>query len=100
MKKNLLIISMMLVLALAVGGCATKGDLEKVQAQEMEIGARADQAAKDAEEAKAAANAATLKAEEAAARAENAIKAAEEREKMADEKMKAADALFQKSMKK
>ena len=35
MKKSLLVISMMLVLAIVVGGCATKGDLEKVQSQEM-----------------------------------------------------------------
>ncbi len=36
MKKSLLVISMMLVLAIALGGCATTGDLEKVQAQEMQ----------------------------------------------------------------
>ena len=85
MKKSLLVISMMLVLAITVGGCATKGDLEKVQSQEMLTGAKADQAAQDAQAAKAAADAATLKAEDAAARAENAVerwqKGAEERAK-------------------
>ena len=100
MKKSLLVISMMLVLAITVGGCATKGDLQKVQSQEMLTGAKADQAAKDAQAAKAAADAATIKAEAAAARAENAVKMAEEREKMAEEKAKKADAAFVKSMKK
>jgi len=100
MKKRLLVISMMLALAIAVGGCATKGDLEQVQAQEKLIGAKADQAAQDAQAAKAAADAAALKANEAAARAEEAVKRAEERERIADEKAKQADAVFQKSMKK
>src|SRR5512139_3424524 len=100
MKKSILVISTMLVLAIAVGGCATKRDLERVQSQEMLIGAKADQAAQDAQAAKAAADAATLKAEAAAARAENALKMAEERERIADEKAKKADAVFQHSMKK
>jgi len=100
MKKSLLVISMMLALAIAVGGCATKGDLEQVQAQEKLIGAKADQAAQDAQAAKAAADAAALKANEAAARAEEAVKRAEERERIADEKAKQADAVFKKSMKK
>jgi murein lipoprotein len=107
MKKSLLMISMMLVLAIAVGGCATKGDLARVETQEKLIGAKADQAAQDAQAAKAAADAATLKANEAAARAEDAVKRAEERERIADEKAriadekaKQADAVFQKSMKK
>ena len=114
MKKTLLVISVMLVLAMAVVGCATKGDLEKVQSQQMMTGAKADQAAQDAQAAKAAADAATLKAEAAAARAENALKMAEEREKIAaekekiaaekekvaEEKAKKADEMFQKSMKK
>jgi murein lipoprotein len=100
MKKSLLVISMMLALAIAVGGCATKGDLEQVEAREKAIGAKADQAALDAQAAKAAADEATLKADEAVARAEEAIKRAEERERIADEKAKQADAVFQKSMKK
>ena len=107
MKKSLLVISMMLVLAITVGGCATKRDLQKVQSQEMLTGAKADQAAQDAQAAKAAADAAALKADAAATRAENALKMAEEREriadekaKIADEKAKMADNMFQKSMKK
>lgn len=107
MKRSLLVISMMLVLAIAVGGCATRGDLEQVQAREKLIGAKADQAARDAQAAKAAADAAALKANEAAARAEEAVKRAEERERIAaekeiiaDERAKQADAVFQKSMKK
>src|SRR4030066_1613462 len=91
MKKSLLVISMMLVLAITVGGCATKGDLQKVQSQEMLIGAKADQAAQDARAARAAADAATLKAEAAATRAENAVKMAEERERIAEEKAKIAE---------
>ena len=91
MKKSLLVISIMIVLAITVWGCATKGDLAKVQSQEMLTGAKADQAAQDAQAAKAAADAATLKAEAAAARAENALKRAEEKEKIAEEKAKIAD---------
>jgi murein lipoprotein len=100
MKKSLLVTSMMIALAMGVGGCATKGDLEQVQAQEKMIGAKADQAAQDAQAAKAAADAATLKANEAAVRAEEAVRRAEERERIADEKAKQADIIFQKSMKK
>jgi murein lipoprotein len=93
MKKSLLVISMMLVFAITMVGCATRGDLEKVQSQQMLTGAKADQAAQDAQTAKAAADAAMLKANEAAARAEEAVKRAEEKEKEADE-------AFHKSMKK
>ncbi len=106
-KKMFLVIAMMFTLAIIVGGCATKGDLEQVQTQEKMIGAKADQAAQDAQAAKAAADTATTKANEAAARAEEAVKRAEAREKAADEKAKAADektkqaeATFQKSMRK
>jgi len=100
MKRKLLVFSMMLVPAITVMGCATSGDLEKMQAQENLIGAKADQAQQDAQAAKAAADAAAVKADAAAARAENAVKVAEEREKVADEKAKKADAAFQRSMKK
>ena len=74
MKKSLLVISMMLAFAIALGGCATKGDLEEVEAREKAIGAKADQAAQDAQEAKAAADEAVVRANEAAARAEEAVK--------------------------
>jgi len=100
MKKRFLVISMMLVLAVTLTGCATSRELEKVQAQEKVIGAKADQALQDAQAAKAAADAAALKADAAASRAENAVTMAEERERIADEKAARADAAFQKSMKK
>ena len=92
MVKSLLAISMMLALA-AMTGCATSGDLEKVQAQQKLIDAKADQAVQDAQAAKAAADAAT-------ARADDAEKKAAERERIADEKAAKADAAFQKSMRK
>lgn len=97
MKKTLLVIPMMVVLAIA-SGCATSGDLERVQAQERMINAKADQALRDAQAAKAAADAATLKAEAAEARAANAQKLAEDQARIADEKAARADAAFQKSM--
>jgi murein lipoprotein len=100
MKTSLLVISMMLVLGTTLTGCATSGDLERVQAQQKLIDAKADQAVQDAQAAKATADAAKLKADESSARADNAIKAAEEREKIADEKAQKADAVFQKSMRK
>jgi murein lipoprotein len=100
MRKILLGISMVLVLALGTWGCATTSDLDKVQAQQKATDAKVDQAIQDAQAAKVAANEAKMKADDAAARADNAIKQAEERERVADEKQKQADALFQKSMKK
>jgi predicted small lipoprotein YifL len=72
MKKALLLITMMLALAIAAGGCATKGDLEAVEAREKAMAAKADQAAQDAEEAKMAADEAIMKANEAIERAEEA----------------------------
>jgi murein lipoprotein len=100
MKKSLLLISMMLVLTTLMVGCATTGDLEKVQAQQKLIDAKADQALQDAQAAKTAADAAKVKADETSVRSENAIKSAEERERIADEKAKKADEAFKKSMKK
>ena len=100
MKKSLLMVSVMFALAFAVGGCATRGDLEAVQAREMAISEKADQAAQDAQAAKAAADEALLKANEATARAEAAEKRAIERERIAEEKAKQAEAIFRNSMKK
>jgi murein lipoprotein len=100
MRKILLGITMVLILALGIGGCATTGDLERLQVQEQAIDAKADQALKDAQAAKAAADEAKMKADEAAVRAEEAVKRAEERERAAEEKEMQAEALFQKSMKK
>ncbi len=93
MKTTLLAISMMLVLGAALTGCATSGDLEKMQAQQKLIDAKADQALQDAQAAKASADAAK-------ARADEAEKKAQERERIADEKAAKADAAFQKSMRK
>jgi len=100
MRKILMGISMVLVLALSMWGCATTGDVERLQAQEKAIDAKADQAIQDAQAAKAAADEAKVKADEAAARAEKALMMAEERERAAQEKERQAEALFQKSMKK
>ena len=100
MKKNFLLVSMMLVVATSLTGCATSRDLAKVQAQEQVIDAKADQALRDAKAAKEAADAAALKADAAAARADEATKKAEEREIIADEMAAMADAAFQKSMRK
>ena len=55
MKKSLLLISMVLVLTALMIGCATTGDLAKVQAQQKLIDAKADQALQDAQAAKTAA---------------------------------------------
>jgi murein lipoprotein len=107
MKKSLLTVSVMLALAFAVGGCATKGDLQEVQAREMAISEKADQAALDAQAAKAAADEALMRANEAAERAEAAERRAEERERIAaekeriaDEKARHAEAIFKNSMRK
>ena len=93
MMRTLLVISMMLVLPVTLIGCATSGDLEKVQAEQKLINAKADQALQDAQTAKASADAAKLQADVAE-------KAALERERVADEKAARADAAFQKSMRK
>ena len=100
MKKSLLLISLMLVLPVTMIGCATTGDLEKVQAEQKLINEKADKALQDAQNAKAQADAAKMKADDATARADNAEKAALERERIADEKAQRADAAFKKSMKK
>lgn len=100
MRKNLLLIAMMLVLPAMLIGCATSGDLEKVQAEQKMLDTKVDQALRDSQAAKADADAAKAKADEASARAESAEKAAAERERIADEKARQADAAFQKSMRK
>ncbi len=98
--KKLLLIAMMFVLPATMIGCATTGDLEKVQEQQKLLDAKAEQALQDAQAAKASADAAKAKADETSARAEDAIKKAEEREKIADEKAQKADAAFKTSMRK
>ena len=86
-----MVISMMLALTVAIGGCATKGDLQEVETREKAIATKADQAAQDAQDAKAAADEAVLRAKEAAARTEEAAKNAEEREKIAADKERLAE---------
>lgn len=107
MKTRFLALSMMLVLAAALSGCATSREMEKVQADQKLLDAKAEQALQNAQAAKAAADAAKLQADAAASRAENAAKLAEEREKaaaekerLADEKAAKAEAAFQRSMRK
>jgi murein lipoprotein len=98
MKKSFLLILTMVVLSVAMIGCASSSDLEKMQADQRMLDAKVDQALQDAQAAKAAADEAKLKADETSARADAAIKAAEERERIADEKAQKAEAAFQKSM--
>ena len=93
MNIRLVVTSMLLVVAASLTGCATSGELEKVQAQQKLIDAKADQAIQDAQSAKAAADAAK-------ASAADAEKRAAERERIADEKAARAEAAFQKSMRK
>jgi murein lipoprotein len=100
MKSRLLAISMMVVLATALTGCATTREMEKVQAEQKLLDAKVEQALQDAQAAKAAADAAKLQADDATARAESAEKAAAERERIAAEKAQRADAAFEKSMRK
>lgn len=93
MKTRTLLTVLTLTAISALAGCATTGELEKVQAQQRLTDAKVDQAIKDAQDAKVAADAAK-------ARAEEAEKKAAERERLADEKAAKADAVFQKSMRK
>jgi len=65
MKKIIVVISMMLVLPVTLIGCATTSELEKVQAEQKLIDAKAEQALQDAQAAKASADAAKLSAENA-----------------------------------
>jgi predicted Holliday junction resolvase-like endonuclease len=96
MKKSLLVLSIMLVLAITLMGCATTGDLEKLQRQENQTNLKADQALQAAQDA----NAAAARAENAAKMAEDRAKIAEDRAKMAEDKAEKADVIFKKSMKK
>ena len=100
MKRSVLMVSLMFGLVFAVGGCATKGDLNDVHAREMAISQKADQASTDAQAARTAADAAMLKANQAVERAEVAERRAEERERIAEEKASQAELVLQKSMKK
>ena len=96
MKKSLLVLSIMLILAITLMGCATTGDLEKLQRQENQTNLKADQALQAAQDA----NAAATRAENAAKIAEDKAKMAEDRAKIAEDKAEKADVIFKKSMKK
>ena len=100
MKTRFLAISMIVVLAAAMTGCATSREMEKVQAEQKLLDAKVEQALQSAQAAKAEADAAKLKADDATVRAEKAEKAALESERLADERAQKADAAFQKSMRK
>jgi len=99
MKGSLFVISTVLVFGIALMGCATKGDLEKAQAQGQQTSLKADEAIKASQEAKETAT----KAAEAAVKAEDRAKAAEERASAAEERASAAEkanSAFKSSMKK
>jgi murein lipoprotein len=96
MKKSLLVISIVFVFGIAVAGCATKGDLERVQAQEQQINLKADQALKASQEA----NENAIKASEAVKMADERARMADERAAKAEERAAKADAIFKGSMKK
>jgi murein lipoprotein len=99
MKKSLFVISTVFVFGIMVMGCATKGDLEKAQAQGQQTNLKADEAIKASQEAKETAT----KATEAATKAEDRAKAAEERASAAEERASAAEkanSAFKSSMKK
>lgn len=100
MRRILMGITIAMIFAVGMWGCATTGDMDKMQARQQALDAKTDQAIQDAQAAKAAADEAKLKADAAAARAEEAVKKAEEREAAADQKQKEAEAMFKKSMKK
>lgn len=91
MKKNLWLISILFVLSMSFVGCATKGDLEKMRAQDQQLNTKIDEALKSSQDAN-----------QAAARAEERAKAAEDKAKMAEERAEKAeaDAAFRRSMKK
>jgi len=99
MKKSLFVISAVFIFGIMLIGCATKGDLEKAQAQGQQTSLKADEAIKASQEAKDAA----AKANDAAAKAQDEAKAAEERASAAEERADAAEkanAAFKSSMKK
>ncbi|OPY62277.1 MAG: hypothetical protein A4E57_04023 [Syntrophorhabdaceae bacterium PtaU1.Bin034] len=96
MKKTLVVISTMFVFGISVMGCATKGDLEKVQAQEQQTSLKADEALKASREA----NENAIKAADAVRAAEERAKVAEERAAEAEARADRANAMFKGSMRK
>ncbi len=96
MKRSLFAIATVFVFGIGAVGCATKGDLQKAQAQEEQINLKADEALKASQEAKEAA----AKASDAVNQAEERARAAEERATIAEAKAEKANAAFKGSMKK
>jgi len=92
MKKGLLAIATVVVFGVIAMGCATKGDLEKMQAQRQQTDLKADQALQASQQASEAAmkasQAADLKADQALKAAQQANEAAQ----VADQKAQAAEA--------
>jgi membrane protein involved in colicin uptake len=105
MIKTLLVLSTIILFGITIMGCATKGDLAKVQAQGQQTNLKADQALKTSQEANEnamkASEASNQKADQAlkasqeandaAMKASEAVKAAEERARIAEEKARLAE---------
>jgi len=92
MMKGLLAVSAVVILAVIMVGCATKGDLEKMQAQQQQTNLKADQALKAAQDANEAATKASQAADQKADQALKAAQQANDAAKMADERAQAAEA--------
>jgi murein lipoprotein len=96
MKKSLLVISTVLTFGVAVMGCATKGDLDRMQAREQQLNLKTDQALKASQEA----NETAKRASQAVEAAEERARIAEEKARIAEEKAEKAEATFKGSMRK
>jgi len=91
MKKGLLAISTVIVFGIAVMGCATKGDLEKMAAQQQQTNLKADQALKAAQDANENATKASQASNQKADQAFQAAQQANEAAKMAEQKADSAE---------
>jgi len=92
MKKAFFAIAMMVIFGIIVMGCATKGDLEKMQAQQQQTDLKADQALKASQQASEAAMKASQAADQKADQALQTAQQANEAAKTADQKAQAAEA--------
>ncbi|HOD35894.1 MAG TPA: Lpp/OprI family alanine-zipper lipoprotein [Syntrophales bacterium] len=104
---GLCMMAILLGLVFMFSGCATTGDLEKLQAQVNAVSQKADQALQESQAAKSAAQSARMdnmrdaeRISQAATKADNAAARAEAAAKMAEDNAKKTEAIFQKSMKK
>ncbi len=103
MKKSFLVISAIFFFGITVMGCATKGDLAKMRAQEQQTNLKADQALKASQEANenaTKASEAVKAADERAQAAEQRAQAAEEKANMAEAQAERANTAFRSSMRK